>query len=84
MHAGEQSDKPEYLLRDYDTKFVAAFDGLLESEGISVKKVGPLAPNMNAHCERWIQSVIMRMFGSFYRVRRRPPAVLGLRIHDLS
>jgi hypothetical protein len=26
MHAGEQSDKPEYLLRDYDTKFVAAFE----------------------------------------------------------
>jgi putative transposase len=57
LHADGQPDKPEYLLRDYDTKFVPEFDAVLESEGITVKKVGPLASNMNAWAERWIQSV---------------------------
>jgi putative transposase len=45
------------LLRDHDGKFLAEFDALLESEGIEVKKVGPRAPNLNAHIERWGQSL---------------------------
>ncbi|MBI1370874.1 MAG: transposase [Planctomycetes bacterium] len=34
-----------------------AFDAIFESEGVIVKKVGPLAPNMNAYAERWVQSL---------------------------
>lgn len=56
MFFGEQSHKPTYLLRDNDSKFGAAFDSLFEAEGITVKKVGPRAPNMNAYAERWVQS----------------------------
>jgi putative transposase len=57
LHAGEQPDKPEYLLRDHDGKFVPKFDELLRSEGIEVKRVGPFAPNLNAYAERWVQTV---------------------------
>ena len=34
-----------------------AFDAIFEAEGITVKKVGPMAPNMNAYAERWVQSL---------------------------
>lgn len=53
----EQPVEPKILLRDHDTKFTQAFDGILRAEGIQVKPVGPLAPNMNAVAERWVQSV---------------------------
>jgi hypothetical protein len=57
MFFDEQSTKPTYLLRDNDSKFGAAFDTVFEAKGITVKKVGPRAPNMNAYAERWVQSV---------------------------
>ena len=46
-----------YLLRDRDTKFGAAFDGVLASVGIKPTVLPPHSPNLNAHCERWIRSV---------------------------
>jgi len=57
MHVAELPVKPTMLIRDWDTKFTAEFDGILESEGIEIKKVGPRAPNMNAIAERWVQSI---------------------------
>jgi putative transposase len=51
-----QEDKPTLILRDNDSKF-SAIDSVFAAEGIAVKKVGPGAPNMNAHAERWVQSV---------------------------
>lgn len=30
---------------------------MLESEGLEVKRVGPMAPNMNAYAERWVQTL---------------------------
>jgi putative transposase len=57
LHSGEQADPPAYLLRDYDNKFVPEFDAVLESEGVTVKQVGPRAPNLNAHAERWVRTV---------------------------
>jgi len=57
MFFDEQADRPQFLLRDHDTKFVKEFDGILESEGIEVKALGPRAPNLNAFAERWVQSV---------------------------
>jgi putative transposase len=48
---------PRLLLRDHDTKFVSEFDAILESEGIEIKKLGPMAPNLNASAERWVQTV---------------------------
>ena len=46
-----------YLLHDRDTKFCAAFDGILESVGIQAVKLPPRSPNLNAHLERWHRSV---------------------------
>jgi putative transposase len=53
----DHPEKPRYLLRDHDTKYVLEFDQRLESEGIEVKVVGPGAPNMNAYAERFVQSI---------------------------
>lgn len=46
--------QPAVLLRDYDTKFTKAFDALLTAAGVEVIKVGPGAPNLHAHAERWV------------------------------
>jgi putative transposase len=46
-----------FLLHDRDTKFCAAFDGLLEAAGIASIKLPPHSPNLNAHLERWHRSV---------------------------
>ncbi len=47
-----------YLLHDRDTKFCAAFDGVLEAMGIRSIKLPPHSPNLNAHLERWHRSVL--------------------------
>jgi putative transposase len=57
MHFAEQPERPTILLRDRDSKFVAAFDTLLRAEGVEVKAVGPRAPNLNAYAERWVGSI---------------------------
>jgi putative transposase len=57
LHAADLPIKPTMLLRDNDQKFGPEFDATLEAEGVEVKKVGPLAPNLNAYAERWVQSV---------------------------
>src|SRR5256714_7105932 len=46
-----------YLIRDRDTKFTAAFDGLLKSSGVEPVVLPPRSPNLNAHCERFIRSI---------------------------
>jgi transposase InsO family protein len=46
-----------YLLHDRDTKFCAAFDQVLESEGIKCLRLPPHSPNLNAFAERWVRSV---------------------------
>ncbi len=51
-----QTVKTSHLIRDRDSKFGQAFDADFESQGITVVKVGPKCPNMNAHAERWIRS----------------------------
>ena len=57
MHFAEQPMKPRLLLRDNDTKYTKEFDAILESEGVAVKKVTPVSPNLNAYAERFVQSV---------------------------
>lgn len=56
LHCAEQAANATHLIRDLDNKFGAAFDAVMESEGVSVVKVGPRKPNLNAVAERWIQS----------------------------
>jgi len=46
-----------YLPHDRDTKFCAAFDGILKAVGIQALKLPPHSPNLNANLERWHRSV---------------------------
>jgi transposase InsO family protein len=46
-----------YVLHDRDTKFCAAFDDVLASEGIRCLRLPPRSPNLNAFAERWVRSV---------------------------
>ena len=46
-----------HLLIDHDTKFTKPFDAVLEADGVSVHRVGPRAPSLNAHVERFIQTL---------------------------
>src|SRR5205814_7975665 len=48
---------PTHLIHDLDTKFTKVFDARLQAEGIEVVKVGPAAPNLNAHAERFVLSI---------------------------
>jgi len=57
LHCAEQPEKPKYLIRDLDGKFGPAFDAVLEAEGVEIVKVGPRQPNLNAHCERFVQTI---------------------------
>jgi len=46
-----------YLLHDRDTKFCAAFDGIMEAVGIKPVKLPPRSPNLNSNLERWHRSI---------------------------
>ena len=43
-----------FLIRDRDSKFVAAFDEIFRSENIAIIKTPVRAPVANAYAERWI------------------------------
>ncbi|GAB3853188.1 hypothetical protein GCM10027610_082720 [Dactylosporangium cerinum] len=46
----------KHLIRDRDSKYAAAFDAVLEDEGIAITKTGVRVPRMNAIMERWVHS----------------------------
>jgi putative transposase len=48
---------PTHLVLDNDTKFTAGFREILTNEGVEVVRTAIRSPNMNAVCERAIQSV---------------------------
>jgi putative transposase len=53
----ERGRQVRFLLHDRDSKFSAAFDAVFASEGVRIIRTPVLAPNANAHVERWIGSV---------------------------
>lgn len=61
----DRADKPTHLIRDLDSKFSAAFDGVFQSEGCEVVKVGPRKPNLNTVAERIVQTLRFEMLDHF-------------------
>jgi putative transposase len=56
MDLDGQAEKIKFLIRDRDSKFVAAFDAVFQSAGIRIVKSPIRAPRTNAITERWIGS----------------------------
>jgi hypothetical protein len=54
---GDRATDFTHLIRDRDAKFIAAFNAVFASEGITVAKAPPRSPNCNPHGERFIRSV---------------------------
>lgn len=53
------------LTRDRDQKFGKAFDGALRAEGITPVRLPHCAPNLNAHVERFIQTLQIECLDRF-------------------
>jgi putative transposase len=51
---GIRMEALRFLVRDRDTKFIAAFDEVFRAEGVRIIKTPPQAPRANAICERVI------------------------------
>jgi putative transposase len=56
MDLKDASTNMQYLIRDRDSKYTAAFDSVLEDEDIEVVTTGVRVPRMNAIMERWVRS----------------------------
>ena len=46
----------KFLIRDRDVRYPAAFDAVLQAEGIEIVQTGVRMPRMNAIMERWVRS----------------------------
>ena len=57
MELAGQVGRFQFLLRDRDTKFTAAFDAVFTAEGIQVLRTPVRAPRANAYAERWVGTV---------------------------
>jgi putative transposase len=57
MDLDEHAEPIKFLIRDRDSKFVAAFDAVFHSLGLRIIKTPVQAPRANAIMERWVGSV---------------------------
>jgi len=57
MQLDDEGVRPQFLVRDRDSKFTREFDEVFSSEGIRVIKAPVRAPKARAHAERWVGSV---------------------------
>lgn len=57
MGLDQRADGLQFLLRDRDAKFTAAFDTVFTAAGIDVLRTPPQAPMANAFAERWVGTV---------------------------
>ncbi|MBI3463321.1 MAG: transposase [Planctomycetes bacterium] len=56
-HLAATHQQATLLIRDLDAKFTADFDATLKAAGVKIKPVGPRAPNLNPHAERFVLSI---------------------------
>ncbi|MBF0185560.1 MAG: transposase [Magnetococcales bacterium] len=57
MWCHEQGIKPEYLIRDADTKFSGPFKEVWKSEGIRIIQIPHKAPQANAFAESFVSTI---------------------------
>ena len=57
LDLGERARQFRFLIRDWDTKYTAAFDEVFTTEGIDILRSPPQAPRANAYAERWVRTV---------------------------
>ncbi len=70
MYIDEQELEANLLLRDRDTKFTSAFDGIFKAQGIIPKRLPIRSPNLNAYAERFVQTLTPAVPALFTRPRR--------------
>ncbi|WP_035804483.1 integrase core domain-containing protein [Kitasatospora mediocidica] len=56
MDLQDTGARAKFLIRDRDVRYPAAFDVVLQAEGIEVVQTGVRMPRMNAITERWVRS----------------------------
>jgi transposase InsO family protein len=57
MNLGDHADRFQFLIRDRDRKFTAAFDAVFAAAGIEILKIPRQAPRADAYAERWVRTV---------------------------
>jgi len=56
-HIQDGELRPRFLVRDRDTKFTAAFDEVLQTEGVQIIETPFRAPRANSFAERWVGTI---------------------------
>lgn len=59
------------VMRDNDGKFSSQFDAVLTGAEVQVKRNTPVAPNLRAHVERFIQTLKVECLDKFVIVAER-------------
>ncbi len=65
MRVEEMGLPPRYLIIEHDGKYTKAFDAVFAAEGATVQRVGPNAPNLNAHAELFAQTLRQKLLDHF-------------------
>jgi putative transposase len=71
MDAEDLELAPKSVMRDNDTKFTAQFGEVFQTSGVEIKRNTPLSPNLQAHVERFIQSLKQECLEKFVIVAER-------------
>ncbi len=69
--ADELDLPPTILMRDNDAKYSKQFDEVFTSSGVEIKRTTPMSPNLQAHVERFIQSLKHECLDKFVIVAPR-------------